>query len=270
MASEEEVFKERVHKRLKHKAVRLEKEQRFLIKDRSLERKVSEEVLDRSTLMTLYDFLNKGTIAEIYGAVKAGKESKIYWGRASDRKEIAIKIYLTVSSEFKKGMLPYIEGDPRFTRIRRDTRSLVYAWAQKEFNNLQSAYKVGVAVPKPVTVSKNVLIMEFIGENGVSAPLLREVSLDNPQRTYRQLLAQVKKLYQKAELVHADLSEYNIMLWKGKPILFDFSQAVLLKHPMADVFLRRDLENLNNYFKRLGVVIQSVEETYRMVTGGKA
>lgn len=270
MAGEEEAFRKHVRKRLKHKAVRLEKEQRFLIKDRSLERKVLEEVLDRSTLMTLYEFLNKGTIAEIYGAIKAGKESKIYWGRASDGKELAIKIYLTVSSEFRKGMLPYIEGDPRFARVRRDTRSLVYAWAQKEFNNLQSAYEVGVAVPKPVAVSNNVLIMEFIGENGVSAPLLREASLENPQRTYRQLLAYVKKLYQKAELVHADLSEYNVMIWEGKPILFDVSQAVLLKHPMANTFLRRDLENLNNYFKRLGVEVQSIEETYRWVTGGKA
>jgi RIO kinase 1 len=111
--------------------------------------------------------------------------------------------------------------------------------------------------------------MRFIGENGVSAPLLREVSLENPQRTYRQLLAQVRKLYKKAEIVHADLSEYNIMLWKGKTILFDFSQAVLLKHPMAGTFLRRDLENIDNYFKRLGVDVQSVEETYRWVTGGE-
>jgi len=267
--AESEYFKKRVRKKVEHKARRLEKEQRFLIKDRSSERAALEEVFDSSTLMTIYDFLNKGTIDEIYGAVKAGKESKIYWGRDSERNELAIKIYLTVSSEFRKGMLPYIEGDPRFAHVRRDTRSLVYTWAQKEFKNLQTAHKVGIAVPKPIAVSKNVLIMEFIGENGVSAPLLKEVSPENPQRTYRELLASIKKLYQKAELVHADLSEYNIMIWKGKPILFDVSQAVSLKHPMADKFLRRDLENLNRYLERLGVEVLPLEEIYRWVTGGK-
>jgi len=240
----------------------------MLIKDRSSERAVMEEVFDRSTLMTVYDFLNRGTIAEIYGAVKSGKESRIYWGKDQKGRELAIKIYLTTSSEFRKGMLPYIEGDPRFTHVRRDTRSLVYAWAQKEFKNLQRAHEAGVTVPEPMAVSNNVLIMEFIGENGVSAPLLKEVELKNPGRTYRQLLTNVKKLYRKAGLVHADLSEYNVMVWRGKPVLFDVSQAVTLEHPMAEKFLRRDLENLGQYFKRLGVEISSVEEIYRWVKGG--
>jgi len=267
--AESEYFKKRVRKKAEHKARRLEKEQRFLIKDRSSERAVLEEVFDTSTLMTIYDFLNKGIIDEIYGAVKAGKESKIYWGRDSEGKELAIKIYLTVSSEFRKGMLPYIEGDPRFAHVRRDTRSLVYTWAQKEFKNLQRAHEVGIAVPKPIAVSKNVLIMGFIGENGVSAPLLKEFSTENPRRTYRELLASIRKLYQKAELVHADLSEYNIMIWKGKPILFDVSQAVSLNHPMADKFLRRDLENINRYFQKLGVEVLPLEKIYRRVTSGK-
>ncbi len=240
----------------------------MLVKDRSDERAVMEEVFDRSTLMTVYDVLNKGTIAEIYGAVKAGKESRIYWGKDQKGRELAIKIYLTTSSEFRRGMLPYIEGDPRFAHVRRDTRSLVYAWAQKEFKNLQRGHEVGVTVPEPMAARNNVLIMEFIGENGVSAPLLKEMELKNPRRTYRQLLTNVKKLYRKAGLVHADLSEYNVMIWRGKPVLFDVSQAVTLEHPMAEKFLRRDLENLGQHFKKLGVDIQSVEETYRWVTGG--
>jgi len=255
-----------IRERLDHRLRVVEKRDKMLIKDFTSDRAVLEEVFDRSTLMTVYNLLNKRTIDEIYGAVKAGKEARIYWGRDPDGKELAIKIYLTVSAEFRKGMLPYIEGDPRFAHVRRDTRSLVYVWAQKEFKNLQRALEAGVRVPKPVDVEKNVLVMEFIGKNGVSAPLMRESSLKNPQQIYRQLLTSVKKLYQKAELVHADLSEYNIMIWRGKPILFDVSQAVPLKHPMADRFLRRDLENLYRYFKRLNVDVLSVEEMYRRVT----
>ncbi|KPV64276.1 MAG: RIO-type serine/threonine-protein kinase Rio1 [Candidatus Bathyarchaeota archaeon BA1] len=257
-----------MRKRLERRLRVVEKRDRMLIKDFSSDRAVLEEVFDRSTLMTVYNLLNDGTIDEIYGAVKAGKEARIYWGRDPDGKELAIKIYLTVSAEFRKGMLPYIEGDPRFAHIRRDTRSLVYAWAQKEFKNLQRALDAGVRVPKPIAVEKNVLVMEFIGKNGVSAPLMMEIFLKNPQQVYRRLLTLVKKLYQKAELVHADLSEYNIMIWRGKPILFDVSQAVTLKHPMVDRFLQRDLENLYWYFKGLNVDVLSVEEMYRRVTGG--
>ena len=257
------------NKRLEHKLRVVEKRDKMLIKDFSAERAVMEEVFDRSTLMTIYDLMNKGTIDEIYGVVKAGKEARIYWGKNTEGRELALKIYLTASAEFKKGMLPYIRGDPRFAHVRGDTRSLVYAWAQKEFKNLQRAQEAKVRVPEPIAVNKNVLIMEFIGKNGESAPLMRETPLKNPDKVYRQLLANVKRLYKKAELVHADLSEYNIMIWKNQPIIFDVSQAVALQHPMADQFLRRDLENLHKYFMRLGVNVLSVEEMHRRITGGK-
>ena len=261
-------FRRKVEKKLRRKE-KLYETKRLMREKRSEEYEVLEEVLDRSTLMTIYNFLNKGTIAEIHGAVKAGKESRIYWGIGPDGRELAIKIFLTLSSEFRKGMRPYIQGDPRFTHVRRNTRSLVYAWAQKEFKNLQRAYKAGIRVPRPIAVDKNVLIMSFIGENGVSAPLMKEAPPKKPRRTYRQLLTYIKKLYKEAGLVHGDLSEYNVMMWRDKPVLFDVSQAVSLKHPMAERFLRRDLENLRQFFMRLDVDVASVEEMYRFVTGGK-
>jgi RIO kinase 1 len=127
--------------------------------------------------------------------------------------------------------------------------------------------EAGVRVPKPIDVSHNVLIMEFIGNDGESAPVLRETEIRNPQRVYRQILNEMRRLYTKARLVHGDLSEYNIMLWKNQPVLFDVSQAVLLEHPMADQLLRRDLENVNRYFKRLGIEVLSAEEAYKKVTG---
>ena len=269
MSKDKRLREKAKRKRLEHKLRVVEKRDKMLIKDFSTEREVMEEVFDRSTLMTIYELLNKKSIDEIYGVVKAGKEARIYWGKNPEGKELAIKIYLTASAEFKRGMLPYIRGDPRFTHVRGGTRSLVYAWAQKEFKNLQRAHEAGVKVPEPIAVNKNVLVMEFIGENGAPAPLLKETTLPNPTKVYRKLLNNVKQLYQKAELVHADLSEYNIMIWKNQPIIFDVSQAVTLKHPMANQFLQRDLQNLYNYFKRLNVNVLSMEEMYRRVTGVK-
>jgi RIO kinase 1 len=67
--------------------------------------------------------------------------------------------------------------------------------------------------------------------------------------------------------VHGDLSEYNIMMWNGKPVIFDMAQAVPTSHPMAEFFLRRDIANVNRFFKRLGVKVLSVDEAYKNVVG---
>ena len=261
-------FKKKAEKKLdrKEKAYEIE----ALMKNkRSEDQQVIEEVFDRSTLMTVYDLMNKQVIDEIHGVVNAGKEARIYWGKDPQGKELAVKIYLTSSAEFKKGMLPYIEGDQRFAHVRRDTRSLIYTWAQKEYKNLQRAHEAKVNVPEPLAVQKNVLIMEFIGKNGERAPLMKETVLEKPQKTFETLLTFVKRLYSKAGLVHADLSEYNVMIWKDKPVIFDVAQSVLTNHPMADTFLRRDLKNLHRYFKREVPDMLSLDEMYERVTGGR-
>jgi RIO kinase 1 len=259
-------FQKRVEKRLYKKEKSYETDQ-LMKEKRSEEYEALEEVFDRSTLMVIYDFLNKGVISEIHGVVKSGKESRVYWGRGKQGNELAIKIYLTVSAEFRKGILKYIEGDPRFKGVGRGRRSLIFAWAQKEFRNLEQATAAKVRVPRPVAVKNNVLIMEFIGKNGVCAPSMKELPPKNPERIYATLLDYLRRLYRKAELVHGDLSEYNIMIWKGRPVLFDVSQAVPLSHPMADFLLRRDLTNLNRFFSRLDIKVPSIEECYEKVTG---
>ncbi|MEM2337654.1 MAG: serine protein kinase RIO [Candidatus Bathyarchaeia archaeon] len=259
-------FRERVEKRLREEEKEYEVEQ-LMKEKRSEEYEVLEEVFDRSTLMIIYDFMNSGVIDRIYGVVKAGKEARVYWGKDKEGKGLAIKIYLTVSAEFRKGMLKYIEGDPRFRNVKHDTRSLIFAWAQKEFKNLEQALAAEVRVPKPIAVRNNVLIMEFIGKDGVSAPSMKEQPPSNPERIYKILITYLERLYRKAGLVHGDLSEYNIMIWRGLPVLFDMAQAVPISHPLANFLLNRDIANLNRFFNRLGVNTLLAEEVYRRVTG---
>ena len=256
----------KTEERLRLKQARYETT-RLMRKDRSEELEALEQVFDKSTLMVIYHMLDTGKLAKITGAVRSGKEAKIYCGIGPRKKEIAIKIYLTLSAEFKKGRLAYIEGDPRFQRIRTDTRSLVYIWAQKEFRNLKQAREAGVRVPNPIAVQKNVLLMEFVGKNGEPAPLLREANLKNPDKTYSELVSFVKLLYNSAELVHGDLSEYNIMMWRGHPVIFDLSQAVSIEHPVADRLLIRDILNLNRYFGQIGVRTEPEDVIHEQVVG---
>ncbi len=258
---------EKARERIKHTEKRVERRDRMLVHDFSSERATLEEVFDQATRLVIYRFMTEGLLNEVHGVVSAGKEARVYWGKSKEGKDLAVKIYLTSSAEFKKGMFKYIEGDYRFKGVKRDTRSLIFAWAQKEFRNLEQATRAGVNVPKPIAVKNNVLIMEFVGEDGVSAPSLKEQQPANAEKVYRQLLRYLVLLYRKADLVHGDLSEYNIMMWQGKPVLFDMSQSVPSSHPLAKSLLERDLTNVNRFFSRLGVKVLAVDEAYRKVVG---
>ncbi len=223
-----------------------------------------EEVFDGRTLTTVMHLLNRGRLRELQGAVKSGKESRIYRGIDVKGGDVAVKIYLTSSAIFRQGRLKYIRGDPRFKDIPHDTRSLIDQWASKEFKNLQLAKEAGLAVPTPIYVEKNVLLMEFIGKNGVPAPHLREVPLQAASSWYDKIVEMVKDLYDKVKLVHGDLSEYNILVPDGYPMLIDFAQAVTIEHPEAREFLRRDIDNLNNYFRGLNVRTKSFERMFKV------
>jgi len=261
------IMSRKAQERLAHNEKRVERRDKMLIHDMTKERATVEEVFDQTTRMVVFSLLNSGVLYELHGVVSSGKEARVYWGKDKEGKDLAVKIYLTSSAEFKKGMLKYIEGDPRFKGVKRDTRSLIGVWAQKEFRNLKEASEANVRVPKPIAVKSNVVVMEFIGKNGISAPSLKEQLPDDPEKTYRVLATYLRRLYQKAKLVHGDLSEYNIMMWKGRPVIFDVSQAVNIEHPMASFMLTRDLMNLNRFFSRLDVKVCSVEEFHKMVVG---
>jgi RIO kinase 1 len=242
-----------------HRIKIVEKRDRLLKKDKSSDSAVMEEVFDRLTLMTIYNIMNDGVIQELQGVVKVGKEARVYRGIDSEGNDFAVKIYLVTARNFKKMMI-YIEGDPRFKNIRKDARSIIHLWARKEFKNLQSAYQSGVKVPKPIVVKNNVLVMEFIGEDGIPAPLLKDLPPEKPEPMYLELLNQIRNLYKKAKLVHGDISEYNIMNHNEKPVLFDLSQTVSIEHPMANELLKRDLNQVNWFFNRLGVTVQPLDQ----------
>ncbi|MCK4844964.1 MAG: hypothetical protein KAS95_04770, partial [Candidatus Heimdallarchaeota archaeon] len=74
-------------------------------------------------------------------------------------------------------------------------------------------------------------------------------------------------MYNEANLVHADLSEYNILYYNKKPIIIDVSQAVLLDHPQAAFFLYRDVSNINRYFSSLGVKTLNNSDLFEQITG---
>jgi RIO kinase 1 len=242
-----------------------ERKSRFLNK-MSEDYDVFDNVFDVPTLMTINELRRDGIIQSIKSSLAAGKESKVYLAVAPDGSLRIVKIYLTVSAEFKKRM-QYIAGDPRFSDIKLGSRSLIMTWARKEFKNMRTAHIVGVRVPLPIAVKKNVHVMEFIGDSeGNPMPALvnaEEITLND----YQQVVEQMTMLYQKAKLVHADLSEYNIFKTDLGIMLFDFGSAVDIQHPNSKQFLLRDVMNINRFFEKRGIEVLNTAQVVGKVRG---
>jgi len=220
-------------------------------------RKTWGGVFDEMAIQSMHKLMKQGHITEVKGVIKQGKESVVLNGMCGER-TIAIKVYAIEAANFKR-MWPYLAEDPRFRNIKPDKRSIITAWAKKEFKNLERAAKVGVKCPEPLTVRNNILVMSFLGDDFVPAPRLNEIEIENPQEIADKVIGSIKILYKNANIVHGDLSEFNILLWNNEPYLIDFSQSVVADHPNARTFLERDVKNVCRYFKKIGAECNAEE-----------
>jgi RIO kinase 1 len=207
--------------------------------------KVREDVFDEVTLLALYRFVHRKMITAIGGPISTGKEANVFYAEAHER-ALALKIYLMRTANFK-AMMDYIEGDPRFSGIRRTRKEIIFAWTRKEYANLSRAHAAGVAVPEPVAFDRNILIMEFLGKEGQAYPPLKFAQGVDYAATYADVVRSMQLLYTKAHLVHADLSEFNI-LYGDRVYLIDFGQAITRDHPGMLRFLERDVRNVTRFF----------------------
>ncbi len=213
-------------------------------------RKTYDEVFDQTTLMALYKLISDGTIATIDYPVSTGKEGNVFHATTA-RGGAALKIYRVNNATFRS-LSEYLEGDPRFKKIGRTFREMVSVWAQKEFKNLRRMREVGARVPEPIAVHQNCLLMEYVGDETMPAPLIREVALADPRAAYEDVVASMAAM-RKGELVHGDLSEYNLLWWDDHPWVIDCAQAVAFGHPRSDDWFRRDVGNITRFFARHGV-----------------
>ncbi len=232
---------------------------RMRIEDSS-QRDAFADVFDTATLMALYELSRKGYIDAMGGSVSTGKEANIFHAVAkqNDTVEIAVKIYMISTANFN-AMREYIIGDPRFTGVKQTRKDIILAWAKKEFKNLKRAEEAGVRVPEPYIVKRNILLMEFIGKDGIPMPQLKDVKLTQKEAQHicNRILEYMSILYSRAELIHADLSEYNILIDINnmEPVIIDMGQSVLIDHFNAETFLRRDVDNIARFFKKLNIPV---------------
>lgn len=241
--------------------------ERTRVRDKS-ERATVEQVLDPRTRMILFKMLNKGVIKQINGCISTGKEANVYHAVNKEDEDCAIKIYKTSILIFKDRDR-YVTGDHKFRNGwgKHNPRKMVATWAEKEMSNLFKLHNNGVPCPKPILLRSHVLVMEFLGTTSIAAPRLKDAvfSETKAREIYLDLVTQMWIMYHECKLVHADLSEFNLLLHEGRAFIIDVSQSVTPDHPQSLEFLRKDCTNITEYFRKKNIPTMTIKELFHFI-----
>lgn len=214
-------------------------------------------VFDEFTNVSILKLISKGHLDGLEGEISIGKEASVFSGLVKGQR-VAVKVYRMSTCDFNK-MYEYIRYDPRFAELEKKRRKVILAWAQREYRNLLKARQAGVNCPIPRAVYNNVLIMEFIGKQE-AAPRLKDAFPKNPKVFFNAIIKNMAKLHS-AGMVHTDLSHFNILNHKEKPVFIDFSQATIARNPRFQEYLDRDIRIITRFFSKYGLKVD--EETVK-------
>jgi RIO kinase 1 len=209
-------------------------------------------------MQSLETLITDGVVDEVIGQLKTGKEAEVWLVRHQDQ-VLAAKIYKARHHRNFRNNAEYKEG--RQVRNSRTQRAMdrgsrfgvqasEEAWKSAESEAMHTLHAAGVRVPRPVLFYEGVLLMEVvIDADGSVAPRLVDagVTRETAGPLYEVVRANVVKMLC-ADLIHGDLSEFNVLLaWDG-PVLIDFPQIVAAaKNSRAEHFFHRDLENVRRF-----------------------
>jgi RIO kinase 2 len=204
--------------------------------------------------------LVKAGIIDSFGkTLGVGKEADVYDALSRDGKRIAVKFH-------RLGRISFRQTRRKRGYIREHSTWLFqsHVSAEKEFQAMQLVYKNGVSVPEPISQNRHVIAMGMIE----GAELSKYKEIQKPEKILKEILRNVRKAYLKAHIIHADLSDYNIILKPdGHVLIIDWPQYVMNDHANAEELLERDLKNVLTFFNRKFNVKVAIEEACDYVTG---
>ena len=227
---------------------------------------------------SLQPFYQQGLITDVLMLVKGGKEANVYLCRAHPSTELefmAAKVYRPRAMRNLRNDITYREGreilnsaDGGIVR-RRESRQLRAirkktnfgvellhgSWLGYEYQTLAKLASLGATVPKPVAQGENAMLMHYVGNESVAAPVLHSVTLpkEEVQPLFNQVMHNVELMLNN-ELIHGDLSAYNILYWQGQVTLIDFPQVTAaIKNRNAYGIFERDVQRVCDYFNQQGM-----------------
>jgi RIO kinase 3 len=248
--------------------LKLENKRQARVKDKD-EIATSEANVDAQTRLILFKWINAQDIDRIDGIIATGKESAVLQackglGTSSDE-HFAIKVYKMTLDNFKN-RVAYVKDDFRFKNPRR----VMKVWAEKEFLNLKRLHRAEIRCPRPIELKKHVLLMSMIGDEQ-AAPRLKNVNWGDEElktKAFDQVEEIMSRMFKECKLVHGDLSEFNLLYYHEDVFVIDVAQAVDISHPHSLVFLVRDIENVLNFFDKIGTPdLPTATKLFNDITG---
>jgi len=207
-------------------------------------------------LLALHALVEKNIISQLGPLIGKGKESDVYSCMDDNENVYALKIFRMGRTSFKRiKLLRDIIGD-------RSHISWLYVnrlAAKKEFEALNKIYTLKLNTPKPIGYNRHMIVMEYLK----GKELVYYKDIDDPLYIFEKIIDQMKIIYQKAGMIHGDLGEFNIVLdEEGNILIIDWLQWIPKDHPNANQILKRDINNICNYFKKKFQIYCDADEIF--------
>jgi len=212
--------------------------------------KTYEGVFDNFTNRTLFELITKGHFEGLESPISIGKESNVFTALNKQGQRLIVKIYRLETADFNR-MYSYIQTDPRFAGLKKQRRKIIFAWCQREYRNLLKVREAGVSAPLPIVFKNNILVEEFIGNHNPASKLTTQPP-QKPKIFFDLVIKNIKRLYQN-NLTHGDLSAFNILNQKEKPVFIDFSHTTTKDNPRFKELFERDLKTVVQFFNKKGL-----------------
>jgi RIO kinase 1 len=215
----------------------------------------------------LQPFLEEGFVTEIVRPLSSGKEATISLCTAGEfaagHDLVVLKAYRPREQRDFRNHQAYtagrvVRGRPgraiaTKTRFGREVDEAL--WQEHEWQTLRAMHEAGVAVPEPIVAFGSAILMGYLGDADGAAPQLKELSPDpdDAQELFDETMAQIQRMLFH-NVVHADLSPFNLLVWEERIRVIDLPQAVDPRsNPNAWDLLARDVGNVCAWFARHGV-----------------
>lgn len=225
-------------------------------------------------------FYSMDLIKDVLAIVKGGKEANVYrcLGGPAAPELVAAKVYrprqfrnLSNDAMYREGR-EVLDGDGK--TVKKNSHRVMRAigkktsfgvqvahtsWLMYEFNTLKSLHEAGAAVPEPIAVAENAILMGYLGDHNLAAPTLQEVRLEYAaaRRLFDNVIHNIETMLA-ANWIHGDLSAYNILYWEGEITVIDFPQVTnAVGNSNARFILTRDVQRVCDYFIQQGLTINA-------------
>jgi RIO kinase 1 len=217
---------------------------------------------------TVQHFLDEGLITSVVRPIKSGKEASVHLCRANPSRTglalAALKVYHPLNRRDFRDESIYRDGEwikerriraalEKKTRFGREVQGAI--WVHREWETLRALDEAGADVPRPIARTDEAILMTYVGDETLAAPQLHRYRPDHGEARdlFDQLIGNVGRMLY-VNVIHGDLSPFNVLVWEGRATVIDLPQSVdPRKNRHARTLLDRDVERICAHFDRYAI-----------------